>query len=67
MMNYWIDKKSVFGYGKNRISYGDQMPKDMDKERLEKLKAAGKVGEKPLDAVKKPALKTKKETDSEVG
>ena len=42
---FWIDKKSVLPIGKKDLRYGDPIPeKKLDKKRIEKFKASGKIG-----------------------
>lgn len=48
---FWLDKKSVFGSGKNVIQFGDQIkPGTIDAGRLVKLKKAGSIGELKVTA-----------------
>ena len=55
MIHYWIDKKSTLGHGENRISFGEKIPEggDITKERIEKFKKEGRIGELPVEAAAK--------------
>jgi hypothetical protein len=41
----WLDKKGVLSFNKKEYAYGDDLPEDINKDLLARLKKNGQVGD----------------------